>query len=153
MDETVSAFQVILEELLQATHASRTTIRIDNPEKGSHVNTALVEALAPGARSIKSLTSIEQRKLATVRFLEEQRCNLIQDDLMNTEVSAPKELTQFYGVKAQMLGPLVWDNRLIGFISVHYTPSARHWSDKDIAALDEAKKTVLTRLEQTGWLK
>lgn len=150
MNETISALQVILEDLLKATAANRTTIRIDNPEQDLHMSTVLAEALAPGVHSIKSITSLNQRML---RFQEEHRCNIIQDDVENAELSPPQELIQVYGVKAQMLGTLVWNNRMIGFISVHYMPSTRHWSEKDIASLEDAKECALTCLEQAGWLR
>jgi maleate isomerase len=52
-------------------------------------------------------------------FMDERRTNLIQEDGANASVSPPKDLIQVYGVKAQMLGPLVWEHKLIGFISVH----------------------------------
>jgi maleate isomerase len=153
MDKTISELQLIITELLQATEASRTTLRMDIPEHNCHVDAAAVEASAPGIRSIKVDTSLDQRNLNTVRYLEEQRCNLIQDDCVNAEVSPPAALIQVYGVKAQMLGPLVWDNQLIGWVSVHYTPSTRHWSEEDIAALNDATKRVMTCLEKFKWLK
>jgi maleate isomerase len=152
MNETLSDLQLILEELLKLTNASRTTLRIDIPEYNSSINAALVEALAPGILSIKSLTSLDQRKLPTVIFMEEKRCNLIQEDCSNHEVSPPKDLLKVYGVKAQMLGPLIWDHNLVGFISVHYIPSTRHWSHSDIAALDDVKERVIIRLKQAEWL-
>jgi hypothetical protein len=37
---------------------------------------------------------------------------------------------------------------LVGFISVHYIPSTRQWSHNDIAALNDAKELVITRLKQ-----
>ena len=59
MNETISDLQLILEDLLQLTDASRTTLRIDIPEQYSSINAALVEALAPGILSIKSLAKLE----------------------------------------------------------------------------------------------
>jgi maleate isomerase len=153
MNETISELHIILEDLLQITDASRTTLRIDIPEQNSNINAPIIEVLAPGILSIKSLAPLEQRKLPTVIFMEEKRCNLIQEDCANSDVSVPKDLMQVYGVKAQMLGPLEWDHNLIGFISVHYTPSTRHWSNKDIAALDYVKERVMTHLKLAEWLK
>jgi maleate isomerase len=153
MNETISDLQHILEDLLQLTDASRTTLRIDIPEQNSNIDAPLIEVLAPGIRSIKSLAKLEQRKLPTVIFMEENRCNLIQEDCANSDVSPPKDLIQVYGVKAQMLGPLVWDDKLVGFISVHYTPSTRHWSQKEITALDDVKERVMTCLKQAQWVR
>jgi maleate isomerase len=153
MNETISELYIILEGLLQKTDASRTTLRIDIPEQNSSINAPIIEVLAPGILSIKSLAPLEQRKLPTVIFMEEKRINLIQEDCVNSDVSPPKDLIKTYGVKAQMLGPLIWDHKLIGFISVHYTPSTRHWSDKDIAALDDVKERVMSHLKLAEWLK
>jgi maleate isomerase len=153
MNETISDLQHILEDLLQLTDASRTTLRVDIPEQNSNIDAPLIEVLAPGIRSIKSLAKLEQRKLPTVMFMEENRCNLIQEDCANSDVSPPKDLIQVYGVKAQMLGPLVWDHKLVGFISVHYTPSTRHWSQNEITALDDVKERVMTRLKQAQWVR
>jgi maleate isomerase len=152
MNETISELELILKDLLQLTNASRTTIRMDIPELNSNMDVALVEALAPGIDSIKSLSSLVQRKLPTVIFMDEKRINLIQEDCANAEVSPPKGLMQEYGVKAQMLGPLVWENELFGFISVHYIPSIRQWSEQEIAALDDAKERVVACLKQAQWL-
>jgi maleate isomerase len=152
MNETISELQLILKNLLQLTNASRTTLRMDIPEQNSSMDVALVEALAPGIDSIKSLSSLVQRKLPTVIFMDEKRINLIQEDCANAEVSVPKDLIKVYGVKAQMLGPLVWEHELFGFISVHYIPSVRPWSHQEIAALDDAKERVIKCLKQAQWL-
>jgi maleate isomerase len=85
-------------------------------------------------------------------FLWKKSVATSQEDCANSEVSPPKDLLKVYGVKAQMLGPLIWDHKLVGFISVHYTPSTRHWSHNDIAALDNAKERVMSRLKQAEWL-
>jgi maleate isomerase len=153
MNATISELQLIIEELLEATQASRTTLRMDIPEQNCHVDAAVVEAAIPGTRSIKVDTSLDQRRIPTVIFLEKNLCNLIQDDCINTEVSPPPELIQVYGVKAQMLGPIVWDNQLIGWVSVHYNPSTRHWNEEDIAALEDSKKRVTACLEKYEWVK
>jgi maleate isomerase len=153
MNKAISELQLIIEELLQATHASRTTLRMDIPKQNCHVDAAVVEAAIPGTRSIKVDTSLDQRRLPTVKFLEEHLCNLIQDDCINAEVPPPPELIQVYGVKAQMLAPIVWDNQLIGWVSVHYIPSTRHWNEEDIAALEDGAKRVMTCLEKYEWVK
>jgi maleate isomerase len=153
MNEIISDFQLIIEELLQATQASRTTLRLDNPEQNCHVDAAVVEATTPGTPSIKVDTSLDQRKTPTYKFVVKNLVNLIQDDCINAEVSPPPELMQVYGTKAQMVGPLVRDNQLIGWVSVHFNTSTRHWNEEDIAALDAAKKQVMTCLEKYEWVK
>jgi GAF domain-containing protein len=77
-----------------------------------------------------------------MRYLAEHHTNLIQDDCSTAEVPPPPELLEFYGVKAQMLAPIVGGSELIGLVSVHYTPSPRHWTAEDIAALDRAADEI-----------
>lgn len=143
-------FQDILEELLESTAASRTTLRPDLPDRRLHVDRVAAEAVAPGVRSIAEDGSIDQRALPTVRFLEEERRTLVQNDCSNADPSPPPALIEFYGVKAQMLEPIVRDEHLLGWISVHYTPGPREWSEGDIGALSRAVERVQRELGGTN---
>ena len=145
------AFRDVLEDLLSATAASRTTLRLDLPDKDLHVDRVVAEAVAAGVRSIGDDSSIDQRALPTVMFLEEERRPLVQDDCLAADPAPPQALIDLYGVKAQMLGPLVRDDRLIGWISVHYTLGSREWSDEDVEALREAIER--TQQELASWKK
>ena len=108
----------------------------------------MAEALAPGVRSIRDDTSIRNlRDAATVRFLEDQRRPLVQNDCATDGLAPPSELIELYGVRAQMLTPLVHEGRLIGVISVHYVPGPRNWSAEDVAALQEAAERVQRELD------
>jgi GAF domain-containing protein len=142
-------FQEILEDLLDSTAASRTTVRLDIPSKNFHLDEVAAEALAPGVRSLKDDTSINDlRKVPTYEFVEKERRILVQNDCLTADPAPPPALIDYYGVKAQMLGPVVRDDRVIGIISVHYTPGPREWSEKDVAALEDALKRVRRALEQ-----
>lgn len=57
-----------------------------------------------------------------------------------------------YGVKAQMLAPLILQDRLIGWISVHYVSGTRVWGAQDITALSHAIENVRTLLQFHGWI-
>jgi maleate isomerase len=143
------AFQEILEDLLDSTAASRTTVRLDIPSKNFHLDEVAAEALAHGVRSLKDDTSINDlRKVPTYEFVEKERRILVQKDCLMADPAPPPALIDYYGVKAQMLGPVVRDDRVIGIISVHYTPGPREWSEKDVAALEDALKRVRRALEQ-----
>jgi GAF domain-containing protein len=142
-------FRDVLEDLLTVTAASRTTLRLDLPDKDLHVDRIVAEAVAAGVRPIGDDSSIDQRALPTVMFLEEERRPLVQNDCLAADPAPPQALIDFYGVKAQMLGPLVRDDHLIGWISVHYTPGPREWSDKDVDALREAIER--TQQELDSW--
>jgi GAF domain-containing protein len=66
-------------------------------------------------------------------------------------VPPPPELLEFYGVKAQMLAPIVGGSELIGLVSVHYSPSPRHWTTEEIDALDRTAKGIEVALgEDSG---
>jgi GAF domain-containing protein len=132
-------FQKPLEDLLAATGASRVTLRLARPEE---VFPVVAEALADGTPSITSGVSPDLANAPTMRYLAEHHANLIQDDCSNAAVPPPPELLEFYGVKAQMLAPIVGGTELIGLVSVHYSPSPRHWTIEDIAALDRTAKEI-----------
>lgn len=137
------AFQEILEDLLDSTAASRTTVRLDMPSQNFHLDKVAAEALASGVRSLKDDTSINDlRKVPTYEFVEKERRILVQNDCLTADPAPPPALIDFYGVKAQMLGPVVRDDRVIGIISVHYTPGPREWSEKDVASLQDALERV-----------
>jgi maleate isomerase len=146
------ALQEILDDLLESTSASRTTIRLDVPIKDLYLDMVAAEALAPSVRSLRDDVSITNlREVPTVEFLEKERRILVQNDCLMADPTVPQQLIDLYGVKAQMLGPLVRDDRLIGLISVHYTPGPREWSDKDLEALREAIER--TQQELDSWEK
>src|SRR5215211_8364237 len=97
-------FREILEELLRSTDASRTTLRLDLLDQDGGLDEVVAEALAPGVRSISDDTSIRNlRGTSTVRFLEEQRRPLVQNDCLADDLDPPPELIELYGVRAQML--------------------------------------------------
>lgn len=150
--EVISRLDTILSDLLAATSASRTTIRLDIPELNIGVDDVYAEATAPGVSSLKLDSSLNQRSLATVLWLDQHRELLIQSDCINAEVPAPKALVGVYGVKAQVLGPLVWRDRLVGWISIHHVPGTREWTPRDLGAMRAAMDKAKSLLEETGWV-
>ena len=139
----------ILRDLLRITAASRTTLRLGLPERNLHVDRVVAEVVAPGVRHIGEDSSIDQRALPTVKYIEEERRILVQNDCLTADPAPPRALIDFYGVKAQMLGPIVRDDRVIGWISVHYTLGFREWGEEDVAALQGALERV--QQELTFW--
>ena len=137
-EDLVGKFKDILEELLAKTKASRTTLRLDVPERRFHVNGVVAEALAPGVKSIAGETSLQQRKSQTASYMENTRTMLVQNDCENADPQPPKELMQIYGTKAQMVAPVVRGGDMVGWVSVHYNVSTRKWSSEDKAALEAA---------------
>jgi maleate isomerase len=132
----------ILGELISDVGASRCTLRLDLPDRGLAVNAPAAEAVATGVSSVASDTDLDQWSLATVQWLDRHKRILVQDDLSSTDLQVPAVLTDTWGVKAQMLGPIVQADRLVGWISVHQVGAPRHWSAEDEAALSNAVKRV-----------
>lgn len=150
----LSKLDGIMSTLLQKTSGSRTTLRIDVPEHNCHVDRVVAESLEKGIPSLRPNTSLNQRSLKTCIWINETGEALIQDDLVNAEIPPPKALMEGYGVKAQMLIPLmrtVGDKDAGGWISVHYVPSTRAWTDADVAALYEAADEVIRIFKESGW--
>jgi maleate isomerase len=137
-EQLVRNFAAILQQLLEATRASRTTLRLDVPERGWQVNGVVAEALAPGVKSIAGETSLQQRKSQTAGYMEKNRTILVQNDCEKADPSPPKELMAIYGTKAQMVAPVVRGADMVGWVSVHDNPSPREWSREDVAALESA---------------
>ena len=142
----IAKLDTILRELLDATSASRTTIRMDVPNMGFYVDDVVTEALSPGALSLKGVTSIDQRQAPTVKWLERERRVLVQNDFASGDPAPPPALIEIYGAKAQMLGPVICKDDMIGWISVHYTDGPREWQGKDIEALETAMNLVRQEL-------
>jgi maleate isomerase len=143
-----AALQKVLEDLRVTVDASRTTLRIDIDEWGVDVDTPLTEATAPGVSSIRG-ASLDQRSLPTVQVLARERKTLVHNDCAAANPPPPQALLDVYGVKAQVLAPLVRKQQLIGWISVHYTLSPRVWTADEIETVENAATKVLAILTKT----
>jgi len=142
-----ASLEALSRDLLARIGATRVTVRVDWAACGWDVNDVAAEALAPGAGSLKGITGIPQRAAATAQFLERERRILVQNDFSDPDLSPPQALIDGYGVRAQMLGPLVRGGALIGWISVHHAGGARQWRPADVSALGDAMAVALRVLE------
>ncbi|MFF2503716.1 GAF domain-containing protein [Streptomyces sp. NPDC058067] len=136
--------QDTLTGLLAETGADRTTFRVDLPEHDLNVDITAGEALGTGVRSIRRDSSLDQRRLNTVEWLEENRRTLIQPHF-NEAPNPPQALIDVYGVKAQMLAPVETGGAMTGWISVH-SLSERAWTPTDTAAIEAAVTRIRTAL-------
>jgi maleate isomerase len=137
-DALVEQLGGVLAQLRDATGALRTTLRIDLPAYDFHVDLAVAEALAPGARSLLAEGSMDQRAAPTARWLERERRLLVQPDFDAADPRPPPALIAAYGVQAQMLGPIQSQGHLTGWISVHSQLRRERWTEAEIAALEQA---------------
>ena len=133
--------QGLMEELLDRTGASRTTLRIDDMPGVEFPVKA--EALALGIESIAGDTGLRVRYSATFQWVDRERRVLVQDDILASDVAPAAALTQRYGARAQMLTPVQLQGQLVGLVSVHYAPGPRAWSGEDIAAVEQ----IVARVE------
>jgi maleate isomerase len=54
---------------------------------------------------------------------------------------------ELYGVRAQMLAPVVQEGRMAGVISVHHVAGPRRWTHEDVAALQQAAERAQRELD------
>jgi maleate isomerase len=140
--------QLACEWLLSETGADRVTVRLDLPLLGHGVDRVAAEAARPGVRRIGRDDSINQRKLATISWLDERRVPLIQPGFAEPPCP-PAELQQAYGVRAQMLAPVQAQGALIGWVSVHST-AERAWTPAQVAELERAALHVTAVIGAPG---
>jgi maleate isomerase len=134
----------VLATLLQATHGSRSTLRIDDKDRGWDVDYICAEAVQPGVKSLRGDGSIDQRAAATVEWMAKHRRNLVQPDLTgHPDPAPPPALMSAYAAKAQLLGPLLdKDGELTGWISVHYVEGTHAITPDEERAMDRARAEV-----------
>lgn len=142
----------IVEELRAATDSSRVTVRGPVAGSGSGTTIALLaEDLAPGVASMVDGPQAGIAEAETYTYLRETHEVLIQPDCA-VGPRPPESLTGLFGVRAQMLGPLVVGGELVGTVSVHDQRGTRDWSDADAAALARAVARVLEHWASRGSL-
>jgi maleate isomerase len=126
--------------------ADRTTLRIDFTGYRFPV---VAESLSRAMHSIRGDETFDIRRAASSRAVLETREPLVQPDCLAHEHAPPPEFVTLYGVRAQILCPLVSDKRVVGIISVHSAEGPRPWSDADLttvrAAAADAEQVLLTR--------
>ena len=137
------ALQALVEETLAATQGSRVTLRVDTP---GAVFPVVAEACAAGVRPIRDATEIDLRAAATFQWLAREHRTLVQRDCLRDEPVAPQALADLYGVRAQILAPLVRDGRLVGIVSVHHAATPRVWAPSEVAAAESAARRALALL-------
>ena len=129
----------LVEELRVETHADRTTLRLEDAPDGAFAIVA--ESRADGVPALRGGSVGDLRTAPTFRHLQRERRPLVQDDLAGADPAPPPDLVRAYGVRAQMLAPLVDGDRLVGIVSVH-SGAPRRWSGQDVAALEAAAEAI-----------
>ncbi|MDE3205428.1 MAG: GAF domain-containing protein [Acidobacteriota bacterium] len=136
----VPELQQVCDELLQATGASRTTVRLVEPSSGDASLAA--ESCQQGVVSMRTVVTPGIVAAPTYRYLLEEKKFLIQSDLSVDPIHPPRSLVQQLKVRAQMLAPVLVSGQMVATISVHQQDSPRQWSVADLAALADAVTQV-----------
>jgi GAF domain-containing protein len=131
----------VLEELLAATGASRVTLRRDEP--GDYAFPVVDEALAPGVPSLRGERTVDLRRQPVVRELARGR-QVVQDDCRAAydDPAFHAMLDTYGGLAAQIVTPVLAEERLAAIVSVHQLGSPRHWTPVEIAAATRASERV-----------
>jgi GAF domain-containing protein len=123
----VVLFDGLMEDLLEVTEASRTTLRVVGVDGSAYL---LAERRADAdVPSMGSGVQVDPRVFPTYTYLEESRSVLVQNDTRVAAVSPPPDLVQVHRVFAQMLAPVVVAGHFVGTISVHVMNSPREWAE------------------------
>ena len=146
MSAGYDVFQAVLAGLRAELDASRVTLRLDLPERNFP---AVAESLGEGVAPIAHDESLDQRNAPTARWLMERHEMLVQPDCRTAEPPPPQALVDVYGVRAQVLSPLVEKGTVAGWISVHETRGRRQWTAHELAAVRDATHAIIVaRREQ-----
>lgn len=125
----------VLERLRRRTGATRTTLRIDFDGWLFPVE---VECLADGTGSIKGDETFDLRKAPSSRAVLDSRQMLVQEDCTEGPFAPPPEFVELYDVRAQIICPIVRDERVVAILSVHSRQGPRRWSEEDRALTEAA---------------
>ncbi len=137
----MSELRSILDELLRATHASRVTLRRDDP--GDYAFPVVEESLAPGVGSLREERTVELRSQPVVRELARGR-QVVQDDCGASfdDPAFHAMLATYGGLAAQIVTPVLVGEKLEAIVSVHHLGTPRAWTEAEIEAATQAASRV-----------
>jgi 2-dehydropantoate 2-reductase len=149
-NETVSALvraleqsplDAALEDLRVALRADRVTLRQDVP--GDYAYPVTAEALGARAGSLRDERTVDLRTQPVVALLQ-RGDQVVQDDTRSAfdDPAFHRMLDTYGGLAAQIVTPVIRDDRLEAIISVHVLGAPRSWSDEDAATCRRAAVRV-----------
>ena len=141
MTDDHPAYEQVMEDLRQRLGASRTTLRLDQPDANYPV---AAESCALGVASIRHDNSIDQRNAASARWILKEGRVLVVDDALTADPAPPTAIVNVYGLRAFMLAPLARKDArsLIGWISVHENSGRRRWTEAEVSEVQVAVERV-----------
>jgi maleate isomerase len=123
-----------LESLRIGTRAHRATLRLDVPGMNFP---CVAESCALGIRPISGDNSVDQAGAATAQWIARTHRVLVQPDLSAADPAPPQALLDAYGVRAQMLAPVIVRGERVGWISLH-SVLPREWTPEEVLAIQMA---------------
>jgi GAF domain-containing protein len=132
---------VVLQDLLEQTGASRVTLREDVP--GEYAFPVTHESLAPGVLSLREERTVDLKTQPVVALLREGQ-QVVQDDTRSAfeDPTFQKMLETYGGLAAQIVTPIFRDGRLVAIVSLHQLGNPRQWTAEDATAASLAAERV-----------
>ena len=131
----------VLADLLDATGASRVTLRRDVP--GEERFPVVEEALAPGVSSLRGEHTVHLPTQPVVLVVQQGR-QVVQDDCETAydDPAFQAMLETYGGLAAQIVTPVLRDGRLEAILSLHQLETPRRWTADEIAAATRAAEGI-----------
>jgi GAF domain-containing protein len=131
----------VLRELLEATGASRVTLR--RPRSGDPPFPVVEEVLAPGVGSIRDERTVHLPTQPVVVEIQRGR-QVVQDDCAaaHDDPAFQRMLAAYGGLAAQIVTPVMRDGELAAIVSLHQLGVPRAWTEDEIAAATRTAERV-----------
>lgn len=137
------ALDPLVAELREALGVSRVTVRLAAPDAYYPL---AAEARGEAVRTMWDAEQPDTRGAGTYVALERDRAVIVQDDTATAAARPPRSTIETFDVRAQMLGPLVRGEELLGIVSVHQGGGPRAWEASDVERLERTVERVLAAL-------
>jgi GAF domain-containing protein len=132
---------VVLQDLLEQTRASRVTLREDVP--GEHTFPVTHESLAPGVSSLREERTVDLKTQPVVALVRDgQQVVQVDSRAAFDDPAFQKMLETYGGLAAQIVTPLFRDGRLVAIVSLHQLGSPRRWTPDEVAAASVAAERI-----------
>ena len=142
----MSMLQLIAEDVLLASSASRVVIQLADSQKGLRTVAEAVRANLNQLRHDPSAKEVLEADVWT--SLQSQSDILVQDDLLSSDPALHAHLQKHYGADSRLVAPVQADGKSVGVIVIHGTDKTARWQENDIATVKAATEAVLSELQQ-----
>lgn len=137
-------FQEDVDRLRRELAASRIILRLETPGAFYPV---VAESVADGIRRVAAGPEPDFSQAPTFLFVTGEKRPLIQDDCLGHPLSPPPDIVGHYGVRSQLLVPVVRGKRFVGVVGIHVAEGPRAWTDDEVAQADTFARRVGWELE------